>query len=44
MKLVGRHAVEGTEPTIYIGHRPSRDRRTGKTIVTRTWSRWEDGT
>ena len=37
MKLVGRHAVEGTEPTIYIGHRPYRDRRTGKTIVTRTW-------
>jgi len=37
MKLVGRHAVEGTEPTIYIGHRPYRDRRTGKACVTKTW-------
>ena len=37
MKLVGRHAVEGTEPTIYIGHRPYRDRRTGKACVAKTW-------
>ncbi len=37
MKLVGRHAVEGTEPTIYIGHRPYRDQRTGKARVSKTW-------
>ncbi len=37
MKLVGRHAVEGTEPKIYIGHRTYRDRRTGKACVTKSW-------
>jgi integrase len=37
MKLAGRHAVEGTEPTIYIGHRPYRDQRTGKARVSKTW-------
>lgn len=37
MKLVGRQAIEGTEPTIYIGHRTYRDRRTGKQAVTKTW-------
>ena len=37
MKLVNRQAVEGTHPTIYIGHRTYRDRRTAKIKVTRTW-------
>ncbi len=37
MKLVGRHAVEGTEPTIYIGHRTYHHQRNGKVCVTKTW-------
>lgn len=37
MKLVGRNAVEGTEPTIYIGHRTYTDRRSGKARTAKTW-------
>ena len=37
MKLVGRQPVEGTIPTVYIGHRTYRDRHTGRQKVSRTW-------
>lgn len=37
MKLVDRQPVEGTSPTIYIGHRPYRDKKTGRVKVSRTW-------
>ncbi len=37
MKLIGRHAVEGTEPKIYIGHRTYNDRRSGKVCIAKTW-------
>lgn len=37
MKLVDRQAVEGTTPTIYVGHRPYRDPRTGAEKVSRRW-------
>ena len=37
MKMTDRTAVEGTTPTIYIGHRTYRDKRTGKVMVSKTW-------
>jgi integrase len=37
MKLIDRQAVEGTTPTIYIGHRPYPDKLTGKGKVSKTW-------
>lgn len=37
MKLIDRQAVEGTEPVIYIGHRPYKDKETGKQRISRTW-------
>ena len=36
MKLIDRQAVEGTAPTIYIGHREYRN-RDGRRYVSRTW-------
>ena len=36
MKLVARQAVEGTTPTIHIGHRTYRD-RAGKMKASKTW-------
>ena len=39
MKLVDRQPVEGTErPTIYIGHRQWRDKKSGKLKTARRWS------
>ena len=37
MKLVDRQPVPGTMPTIYIGHRPYRDKQTGRQKVSRRW-------
>lgn len=37
MKLIDRQAVEGTTPTIYIGHRVYKDKQTGKTKVSKKW-------
>jgi hypothetical protein len=37
MKLVAREPVEGTTPTIYIGHRTYRDRRSGRQRVSKKW-------
>lgn len=37
MKLVGRQPVEGTTPTVYIGHRTYRDRHTRRQKVSKTW-------
>jgi hypothetical protein len=37
MKLVDRQSVEGTTPTVYIGHRPYRDPKSGREKISRTW-------
>lgn len=37
MKLVGRQPVEGTTPTVYIGHRTYRDRHTRRQKISKTW-------
>lgn len=37
MKLIGRQPVEGTTPTVYIGHRTYRDRYTRRQKVSKTW-------
>ena len=38
MKLRGRHLVEGTEPTVTIGHRQYRDSRAGRVQTCRTYT------
>jgi integrase len=41
MKLVGRQLVEGSEPSLYIGHRVSRCRKTGAVRTSRLfYSEW----
>lgn len=37
MQLHDRQSVVGTTPTLYIGHRINKDRKTGATKISRKW-------